>query len=300
MTEDVVAREWSRQTPARIVPEGVASKPAWRPFVDPARIWLNADKLPYPRYDEDMKGSFIARRAGQYLEERRRDGRPFALWVSFMEPHSPYDFPVEDRSRYDPASFTPPRLGPEDLAQVPAVFNDLTEAEKRGIIAAYYTSVRFLDRNIGAVLKKLDDLGFDRNTFLVYTADHGYCLGQHGRFEKHIGYDPALRVPHRSREMAGRRGYRPVDLFSPPVVEVTGDSPRIAPVVHPESLKGTPVDHVVDARRAVLAEGAYVVTAPFPTPAGFQFGPVGTYVHPVWFPGDHVITEWNGADDRTR
>src|SRR5436190_24220138 len=70
-----------------------------------ARIWLNADKLPYPRYDEDMKGSFIARRAGQYLEDRRRDGRPFALWVSFMEPHSPYDFPVEDRSRFDPTTF---------------------------------------------------------------------------------------------------------------------------------------------------------------------------------------------------
>jgi len=29
----------------------------------------------------------------------------------------------------------------------------------------------------------------------VYTADHGYLLGQHGRFEKHCGYDPALRVP---------------------------------------------------------------------------------------------------------
>ncbi|HEV8147879.1 MAG TPA: sulfatase/phosphatase domain-containing protein, partial [Bryobacteraceae bacterium] len=29
----------------------------------------------------------------------------------------------------------------------------------------------------------------------VYMADHGYCLGQHGRFEKHCGYDPALRVP---------------------------------------------------------------------------------------------------------
>ena len=30
---------------------------------------------------------------------------------------------------------------------------------------------------------------------IVYMADHGYCLGHHGRFEKHCGYDPALRVP---------------------------------------------------------------------------------------------------------
>jgi choline-sulfatase len=195
MTEDVVEGEWNRRTPEQSVPREIATKPPWRPFQDPARIWLNADKLPYPRYGEDMKGTFIARQAERYLEERQRDGRAFALWVSFMEPHSPYDFPVEDRDHFDPAAFPPPQLGPEDAPQVPAVFGGLTEADKRGIIAAYYTSVRFLDRNIGAVLNKLTESGLDRDTLLVYTADHGYFLGQHGRFEKHNGYDPALRVP---------------------------------------------------------------------------------------------------------
>lgn len=194
-TEDVVQRDWSRQPAARAVPAGIRTKPPWRPFQDPARIWLNADKLPYPRYYEDMKGTFLARQAGQFLEERRRDGRAFGLWVSFMEPHSPYDFPVEDRDHFQPGAFPPPPLGPEDAPQVPAVFDQLTEVDKRGIIAAYYTSVRFMDRNVGVVLRKLADLGLDRNTFLVYSADHGYFLGQHGRFEKHNGYEQALRVP---------------------------------------------------------------------------------------------------------
>lgn len=195
MTEDVIAREWNQRTPARAVPSDIRTKPLWRPFQDPARIWLNADKLPYSRYREDMKGTFIARQAERYLEERKRDGRAFALWVSFMEPHSPYDFPVEDRTLFEPAAFPPPRMGPEDPPQIPAVFSDLTETDKRGIVAAYYTSVRFLDQNIGIVLSKLAELGLNRDTFLVYTADHGYFLGQHGRFEKHNGYDPALRVP---------------------------------------------------------------------------------------------------------
>ncbi len=195
MTEDLVQREWKRQVHPRAVPESIRTKPAWRPFKDPARIWLNAEKLPYPCFYEDMKGTFIARRAEQYLEQRQRDGAPFALWVSFMEPHSPYDFPVEDRNHFDPADFPPPRLASQDAPQIPAVFEDLADAGKRGIIASYYTSVRFLDRNLGLVLKKLKDLGMDRDTFLVYTADHGYLLGQHGRFEKHCGYDPALRVP---------------------------------------------------------------------------------------------------------
>src|SRR5262249_53931009 len=59
----------------------------------------------------------------------------------------------------------------------------------------YYTSVSFLDRNVGVVLDKLRHLGLEENTFVVYIADHGYSLGQHGRFEKHCCYNPALRVP---------------------------------------------------------------------------------------------------------
>src|SRR5262249_42477567 len=30
---------------------------------------------------------------------------------------------------------------------------------------------------------------------VVYTGDHGYMLGQHGRFEKHCCYEPAARAP---------------------------------------------------------------------------------------------------------
>ena len=89
-----------------------------------------------------------------------------------------------------------PRVGPEDAAQIPLIFRDLTDADKRGIIAAYYTSVEYLDRSVGRVLDKAAaSSNLEQDTLVVYMADHGYSLGQHGRFEKHCGYDPALRVP---------------------------------------------------------------------------------------------------------
>jgi arylsulfatase A-like enzyme len=187
-TEDVLTREWRAQVKPTPLPEGARGKPPWKPFKDPARIWLNADKLPYDRYDADMRASFQVRQVERYLDQRRSE--PFALWVSFLEPHSPYDFPFEDRNRFSPRDFTPPRVGPEDAWQIPLIFRELSGADKRGIAAAYYTSVGFLDRNIGRVLAKVPE-----NTVVIYSADHGYCLGQHGRFEKHCGYDPALRVP---------------------------------------------------------------------------------------------------------
>ncbi len=194
MTEGETTKAWKAEVKPKPVPGEIRTKPAqWKPFQDPARIWLNGDKLPFACYDADMRGTFIGRNVIRYLEENRN--KQFALWASFQEPHSPFDFPVEDRTLFDETRFQPPRVGPEDAWQIPLIFRDLSDADKRGIIAAYYTSVAFLDRNVGRVLDALRRLNLDDNTYVVYMADHGYDLGQHGRFEKHCGYDPALRVP---------------------------------------------------------------------------------------------------------
>ena len=254
-TEDRIAKGWQTASNKRGtgVPDGIPTKPPWKPFQDPARIWLNAAKLPFPASDEEMRGTYIANKAVQYLDEHSES--PFALWVSFQEPHSPYDFPVEDRTRFDPTSFSVPRVGPEDAAQVPLIFRDLSAVEKQGIIAAYYTSAAFLDRNVGRVLGALRRLQLEEDTLVVYTADHGYCLGQHGRFEKHCGYEPALRVPlimrypGRVRHGAVSALTEHVDVAAT-IVDLIGLQPL--PIQHGQSLRPylegrrmeTPRDHV--------------------------------------------------------
>jgi choline-sulfatase len=140
-----------------------------------------------------MEGTWIARKAAQYIRDHKDE--QFALWVSFKSPHSPFDFPIDDREKYDPKSFPVPPVGPSDFAQIPVIFRDLTDQDKQGIIASYYTAVSFVDRNIGEVLKALKEQGLEKDTLVIYMADHGYSLGQHGRFEKHVCYEPALRVP---------------------------------------------------------------------------------------------------------
>lgn len=251
-------------------PAALKVKPRWQPFKDPARIWLNADKLPYGRYDKDMTGTFIAGEGCRFLEEHKDD--PFALWVSFHEPHSPFDFPIEYRDRYRPASFEVPRVGPHDEGQIPLIFRDLSPADKRGIIAAYYTSVSFLDRNIGTVLNKLRELKLEDDTLVVYMADHGYSLGQHGRFEKHCCYDPALRVPLIMR-LPGRIQKGVVNDFTesvdvaPTILEMLG-APAL-PVAHGRSLKtyleggrpAAPRDHIfseyLENEEACVRTGRY-------------------------------------------
>jgi len=239
LTEGEITKAWNAARNPKPIPPVVRTKPAqWKPFHDPARIWLNADNLPFARHDAEMRGTYIALQAAQYLEENRH--KPFAAWVSFQEPHSPFDFPLEDRARFDAQRFQPPPIGPEDAWQVPLIFRDLTEQDRRGIIAAYYTSVTFLDRNIGRVLHALRHLKLEENTYVVYMADHGYSLGQHGRFEKHCGYDPALRVPLIMRFPGKIRQGVVTDLtehldVSATICDITGLDPL--PVTHGHTLR---------------------------------------------------------------
>lgn len=181
-------------------------QPPWRPFKDPASIWLNSECLPVGLHNADMSGTWLAEQAANYL--RQASDRPFFLMVSFYEPHSPFLFPVEYRGRRDPRLISVPTVAPDDDWQVPAIFRDLTEAQKQGITAAYCTSVEFVDENVGLVLDALATTGHDEDTLVVLTGDHGYMLGQHGRFEKHCSYEPAVRAPLiirlPSKKQAGR------------------------------------------------------------------------------------------------
>ena len=69
MTENEIRAAWVKDVKPQPIPAEMRAKPAWKPFQDPARIWLNAEKLPYPRIEEEMLGTYIADRAVQYLEQ---------------------------------------------------------------------------------------------------------------------------------------------------------------------------------------------------------------------------------------
>ena len=228
---------------ARPIAEDFAVQPPWRPFKDPASVWLNSDCRPVGLSDADMSGTWFARQAAQYL--RQADEGPFFLMVSFYEPHSPFLFPIEFRGRRKAGLFTVPPVEPQDEWQVPAIFRDLTVAQKQGITAAYYTSVEFVDKNIGLVLDALTAAGHDRDTLVVLTGDHGYMLGQHGRFEKHCSYEPAVRAPLIVRLPGGERGGRRSDAL----IEFIDIVPTVldrCDVATPEAVQGRSLAAILD------------------------------------------------------
>lgn len=222
-------RQHLEQHPARISPDTLAVRPPWRPFRDPASTWLNAEARPGRVYDADSEGTFFAHEAMRFLQDHQ-DQR-FLLWLSFYEPHSPFHFPVEEVGRFDPADMPVPPVSAEDERWIPTIFKDLTDTEKQGITAAYHTSVAHLDKNIGLVLDELDRLGLADSTLVIYVGDHGYLLGHHGRFEKHMMWEEAVHAPLliRNRPRFGEKRSSPafvefIDLV-PTIVDALGLPP---------------------------------------------------------------------------
>ena len=67
--------------------------------------------------------------------------------------------------------------------------------EVRRHIADYYGMISHLDAQIGRLLDALQAAGLADDTIVVYTADHGLAVGQHGLLGKQNVYDHSLRVP---------------------------------------------------------------------------------------------------------
>lgn len=94
--------------------------------------------------------------------------RPFAVCLHFRAPHLPYGpVPDEDAAHYQGVEIDVPDLPGLD---VPAVQKST---------AAYYASVSSIDRNLGRLLAKIEELGLAENTLVTFTSDHGYNEGRH-------------------------------------------------------------------------------------------------------------------------
>jgi choline-sulfatase len=261
VTERGAWQAYERQHPPSPVPPGIEVLPQWRPFKNPARVWLNGFYRPYPRHTPDMESSFYADRAIEYIKAHRDE--PFFVEVGFREPHSPFWFPVEYRNTYDPPGMPVPQPGPEDAGQIPKIFSDLSRTDKQGITASAYTSTAFLDANVGRVVDAVREAGVADHTLIIYLSDNGYHLGQHGRFEKHSFFEAAVRcplimaLPGRIRAGTSTRSLVEfVDLF-PTILDLAGLPPPEGVALQGRTLVPVIDDPTAEVRDDVLGEYAH-------------------------------------------
>jgi uncharacterized sulfatase len=165
--------------------------------------------------------AWIAERINALMEQYHQGDEPFLLWASFFDPHDPYVVPQPWDTMYDPHALTVPkgregehRANPPHFALTQERDPDFSAYRETGRYlhgfhshvrdpelvrkdwAVYYGMISLMDKYIGSMLDKLDELGIADNTIVVFTTDHGELCGQHGLVKKGaFHYEDLLRLP---------------------------------------------------------------------------------------------------------
>ena len=169
----------------------------------------------YPGHSTDV----IADEAIRFMSNTDKD-KPFFLMCHFKAPHrwwqpaerfkdllKDVEVPEPDnlldnydgKGRYtDLLTMCMEHLNARDLkTNIPA---GMTREEQRKwayqiYIKDYLRCIAGIDENVGRLLDYLDEQGLSENTIVIYTADQGFFLGEHGWFDKRLMYEESLRMP---------------------------------------------------------------------------------------------------------
>ncbi|MDR2813093.1 MAG: sulfatase [Prevotellaceae bacterium] len=151
-----------------------------------------------------------ANRAIEYIRRSKETGQPFFIACGFVKPHSPLVAPKEFFDLYDVAKIPlPPDFA--SLPMIPTGFpagairpknadlfinRSASPEDARAMIRAYLACVSYVDWNVGRVIAELETQGLRENTIIVFWSDHGYQLGEKGKWSKAGSlWEQGTRVP---------------------------------------------------------------------------------------------------------
>ncbi len=140
-----------------------------------------------PEHEANRAIDFIRNKGGKF----RESGKPFALVVSMNPPHMGYSLvPQRYKDIYKDVPV-------ESLINKPSIEPAGTKwgDHYRKNIKDYYSAITGVDEQFGRILKALQDAGLDDNTIVVFTSDHGDCMGIHNEITKNNPYEESMRVP---------------------------------------------------------------------------------------------------------
>jgi iduronate 2-sulfatase len=181
------------------------------PLPDNARADHSDEILVLDGNGEGAGDFLVADRAIKMLNQVAADpDKPFFVGCGFSKPHSPPQAPQRFFDMYDPDKI---HLPPDFAAwpTVPPGFpkaairphnadlfigRGASESEAKQVIRAYLASISWADWNLGRVVAELERLKLRDNTMIVFVADHGYQLGEKGKWSKAGSlFEGGTRIP---------------------------------------------------------------------------------------------------------
>ena len=146
------------------------------------------------------------------LHRMRNQDKPFFLAVGYYKPHLPWCAPKKYFDLYDPEDIplADHKFLPENAPEYATGFGNLNKYElpdndddagifsdsrARELKHAYAACVSYIDAQVGKLLDELDELGLKENTIVIFMSDHGWHLGDQGKWGKSTNFENATKAP---------------------------------------------------------------------------------------------------------
>ncbi len=212
----------------------------------------------YGSANKDYYTDMLAGKAKDYVRRTANDSSPFFMYLAPLAPHSPYTPASRHENAYENARAPrSPSFDERDISDKPEWVRDMPRLGKdvEKVDRTYQGRLRLLlslDEMVAGLIEELRATGELDNTYVFFTSDNGYHLGEHRLSKgKRTAYEEALRVP-----LAVRGPGVPTGASAEQMALNIDFAPTIA------ELAGVPASEFVDGRSlAPLLDGSPPATS---------------------------------------
>lgn len=177
---------------------------------------LGKDPLGIAGWDDDFgvtgpetgNDTEVTHRAIKFLQKQQNKNQPFALFLSYKDPHDIYHFSREVDPKPSASIELPLSWQLKDFSTVPEVQSQFMREDQGKVMnhatpkaweryrELYREKVKLYDDEVGKVLKSLENIGKAGSTLLMLTSDHGDMDTHHRLIYKGpFMYEQMMRVP---------------------------------------------------------------------------------------------------------
>ena len=215
---------------------------------------------------------YIATELTNYATEwLKQQKRPFVLFLSHKSVHADFQPNEPDIGIYSRKEVKLPEEAHLWSGHAKNQYVHLNNYALDESIRRYGEAIHSMDREIGRLLKNLEETKLADNTFVIYTSDNGYQWGEHELTDKRWAYETSIRVPFVMRLPSSRhRGSRNSHIIAN--VDVAPTILDAAGIKTPKYMEGQSLLRLLDDPSIRWRETffySYFFEPPYPTPTSF-------------------------------
>ena len=165
-----------------------------------------------PTVHEGYVEDVVMDRAIRWMKQKRE--KPFCLIFWFQSPHAPFFRPRRLLDLYNGIPIPKPATFDDDLKGYPGKPRAFADADDsigtyvqrsqtksncartlEEVVKDYYAGIVAADENVGKLFQALQDIGQSDDTAIMFSADHGFFLGEWRKYDKRFMHEPSIRTP---------------------------------------------------------------------------------------------------------